>query len=397
MIKHVIANRIHHVAPYLYKHQLYPDDKPKAISFNKNIFVCYHREFHLNSAYSYDSLFIQLYEKETWQAEQCDSIFEQYDAGIMRNHSYSFPQFRINLFDKGLFVIVDAEDWHGGGPLIKDIGLVLGRDHLSRYIVLTFYLQDYDGNRLGFQSYSYGSNLKTIFIAGFSYKEKNPLELYRLIKQVEIINDTLVLEKRKWLLNFEENIKISQMSDLVAFVWSDSANIYVKTFQDSIWFETQEIPLNGLTQIDHSLNCAVYNNQQIWVTFDAIYNGNKDVYAVILPASFVVDTTMTSIKKNGEYKHTPAEYDLFQNYPNPFNSNTTIKYQLPEDTTVKLEIYNLLGQRTRILVDQFQRPGSYSIDWDGRDDFNQPVASGVYLYQLKAKNFSETNKLIMLR
>jgi hypothetical protein len=397
MSKHVLANRIHHVAPYWYKHQLYPDDRPKAISFDQNIFTCYHREFHLNSAYSYDSLFIQLYEKETWQAEQCDSIFEQYDAGIMRDHFYSFPQFSINLFDKGLFVIVDAEDWHGGGPLIKDIGLVLSKDHLSRYILLTFYLQDYDGNRLGFQSYSYGSNLKTIFIAGFSYKERYSLEPTHLIKQIELINDTTAIDKREWQFDFKDNIKISQTSDLVAFVWSDSANIYIKTFQDSIWYETLQMPLNGLTHIDHSLNCAVYNNQQICITFDAIYNGNKDVYVLSVPASFVVDTVMTSVKQKVGNNTSPNDFALFQNYPNPFNSSTTIKYQLPEATEIKLEIYNLRGQRIRTLVDQFQIPGSYLIIWDGTDDFNQPVASGVYLYQLQTKYFARTNKLILIR
>ena len=93
----------------------------------------------------------------------------------------------------------------------------------------------------------------------------------------------------------------------------------------------------------------------------------------------------------------PIEFALYQNYPNPFNSSTTIKYQLPEATEVKLEIYNLLGQRIRTLVDQSQPPGSYLIRWDGADDFNQPVGSGVCLYQLKTKNSIQTNKLIILR
>ncbi|MDZ7342693.1 MAG: T9SS type A sorting domain-containing protein [candidate division KSB1 bacterium] len=198
-------------------------------------------------------------------------------------------------------------------------------------------------------------------------------------------------------MDFKENIKISQMSDLVAFVWSDSANIYVKTFQDSIWYETLELPLNGLTHIDHSLNCAVYKNQHIWVAFDAINNGNKDVYALSLPTSFVIDTLMTPVKQSVEDKTTPGDFALFQNYPNPFNSSTTIKYQLPVATDVKLEIYNLLGQRIRTMVDQSQQLGSYSIIWDGTDDFNQPVSSGVYLYQLKTQNIIRTNKLIMLR
>jgi len=93
----------------------------------------------------------------------------------------------------------------------------------------------------------------------------------------------------------------------------------------------------------------------------------------------------------------PQHFELCQNYPNPFNFSTSIKYQLPEASDVKLEIYNLLGQRIRTLVDQSQPPGSYLIRWDGADDFNQPVGSGVCLYQLKTKNSIKTNKLIILR
>ncbi|NWG75036.1 MAG: T9SS type A sorting domain-containing protein [Rubrivivax sp.] len=103
-----------------------------------------------------------------------------------------------------------------------------------------------------------------------------------------------------------------------------------------------------------------------------------------------------TLVENAEYE-LPQHFELFQNYPNPFNSSTTIKYQLPAATDVKLEIYNLLGQRIRILVDQSQLPDSYSIRWDGTDDVNQPVASGVYLYQLKTKSFVRTNKLVVLQ
>jgi len=106
---------------------------------------------------------------------------------------------------------------------------------------------------------------------------------------------------------------------------------------------------------------------------------------------------MTEVNSSAENNASPNDLALFQNYPNPFNSSTTIKYQLPAATDVKLEIYNLLGQRIRTLVDQFQIPGSYSIRWDGTDDFNQPVASGLYLYQLKIKSFVRTNKLIVLQ
>ncbi|MDZ7330669.1 MAG: T9SS type A sorting domain-containing protein [candidate division KSB1 bacterium] len=110
---------------------------------------------------------------------------------------------------------------------------------------------------------------------------------------------------------------------------------------------------------------------------------------------FFIKHGATSMETGEQYL--PSGFELFQNYPNPFNSSTTIKYQLPVATDVKLEIYNFLGQRIRTLVDQFQQLGSYSIIWDGTDDFNQSVSSGVYLYQLKTKNFIKTNKLIVLR
>lgn len=107
----------------------------------------------------------------------------------------------------------------------------------------------------------------------------------------------------------------------------------------------------------------------------------------------LTDTTATQVTKSGGV---PIEFALHQNYPNPFNFSTTIKYQLPATTDVKLEIYNLLGQCIRTLVDQSQMAGSYLIRWDGTDDFQQSVASGIYLYQLKTKNSIQTNKLIIL-
>lgn len=110
---------------------------------------------------------------------------------------------------------------------------------------------------------------------------------------------------------------------------------------------------------------------------------------------FFIKHGATAVETGGQ--NLPTGFELFQNYPNPFNSITSIKYQLPEVSDVKLEIYNLLGQRIGTLVDQSQRSGSYLINWDGTDEFNQPVASGVYLYQLITKNFRQTNKLILLR
>ncbi len=88
---------------------------------------------------------------------------------------------------------------------------------------------------------------------------------------------------------------------------------------------------------------------------------------------------------------------LLQNHPNPFNPKTQINYQLPEAAHVKLEIYNLLGQRICTLLNEEKPAGSHSVRWDGRDDFGAAVSSGVYLYQLTAGRFCETRKMVVMR
>ncbi len=93
----------------------------------------------------------------------------------------------------------------------------------------------------------------------------------------------------------------------------------------------------------------------------------------------------------------PGTFQLFQNYPNPFNPSTAISYQLPANSNVQLEIYNLLGQKVRTLVNQQQAAGNYTVRWDGRNDFGQHVSSGVYLYRLVTGQFSQVRKMVLLR
>jgi hypothetical protein len=94
----------------------------------------------------------------------------------------------------------------------------------------------------------------------------------------------------------------------------------------------------------------------------------------------------------------PTRYELFQNYPNPFNPETTIRYSLPKRATVTLEIYNLLGQRVRTLVDhQSQDADFYVVHWDGRNEAGAPVASGVYITYLRAGSFVASRKMILMK
>jgi hypothetical protein len=98
----------------------------------------------------------------------------------------------------------------------------------------------------------------------------------------------------------------------------------------------------------------------------------------------------------------PASYALYQNYPNPFNPSTTIKFDLPVDSKVTVEVYNLLGQRVRTLVNESRKAGYHFAEWNGTGDAGQQLSSGVYFLRIDAlgvngKTFGDVRKLMMLK
>lgn len=92
----------------------------------------------------------------------------------------------------------------------------------------------------------------------------------------------------------------------------------------------------------------------------------------------------------------PSSFDLL-NYPNPFNPATTIEYSLSRATHVTVKIYNLLGLEVRTLVDKISQTGIYQTKWDGMNDNGQPVASGVYVYQLHCDSQVQTRKMTLMK
>jgi hypothetical protein len=99
----------------------------------------------------------------------------------------------------------------------------------------------------------------------------------------------------------------------------------------------------------------------------------------------------------GDLETLPTTFDIAQNYPNPFNPTTTIKYQLPQVSDVKLVIYNVLGQKVRTLVNSRLEAGYHSVVWDGLNEQGSTVASGVYIYHFQAADFQKTMKLMLLK
>ncbi len=93
----------------------------------------------------------------------------------------------------------------------------------------------------------------------------------------------------------------------------------------------------------------------------------------------------------------PLQYTLHQNYPNPFNPITTLRYDLPENGTVNIIIYDMLGRQVRTLINQTQDAGYRSVIWDATNDYGKPVSAGVYLYQIQAGEFVQTRKMVLLK
>lgn len=98
----------------------------------------------------------------------------------------------------------------------------------------------------------------------------------------------------------------------------------------------------------------------------------------------------------------PSDFSLSQNYPNPFNPSTTIEYALPIDASVRLSVYNLLGEEVNRLFDGMQKAGSYKISWNADDKFGKKLSTGVYFYEMRGnlvngKEFSLMKKMILMK
>ena len=93
----------------------------------------------------------------------------------------------------------------------------------------------------------------------------------------------------------------------------------------------------------------------------------------------------------------PTKFELAQNYPNPFNPTTSIRFALPQESFVTLSIYNVLGQEVARLVDGLQPQGFHEVLWNGTSRNGIAAGSGIYFYRIKAGEFTDVRKMLMLK
>ena len=115
----------------------------------------------------------------------------------------------------------------------------------------------------------------------------------------------------------------------------------------------------------------------------------------ILKNFFKVPDVLNEYFEDGDLIIT--HYSLEQNYPNPFNPLTVIKYDLVESVKVELTIFDILGQEVKTLVNSFQEKGRRTAIWNGVDNFNNNVSSGIYFYRISAGEWTDIKKMILLK
>jgi hypothetical protein len=199
--------------------------------------------------------------------------------------------------------------------------------------------------------------------------------------------DTLLIDIKSNNLNHIADIIIS---DDNGELFTASTGLFSTS---STTFETYKIPISSFNAVDpsSSFNFPIrFKSIQIklWYVGAVGDTNTGTLYFDNLRVKY--PTSTTAIPDNRQ--EVPQRYNLLQNYPNPFNPNTTIQYDIPQTELVRLEIYDVLGQKVAILVNERQNAGIYKIDF-----IADHLASGIYFYRLQAGNQILMRKMILLR
>ncbi|MFB3040433.1 MAG: FlgD immunoglobulin-like domain containing protein [Candidatus Poribacteria bacterium] len=162
------------------------------------------------------------------------------------------------------------------------------------------------------------------------------------------------------------------------------------------WLRSRNLPPpaapNGATELNVIDNLELYQRM-----LNAL-----DRYGVVTKGTLALRSWLTQRIATLRRQHIPDQTKLLPNYPNPFNPETWIPYQLAEVATVQIEIYDLKGKQVRML-DVGQKPAGYYIErnkaayWDGRNNLGEPLASGIYIYHLVARDYTQTRRMVIVK
>ena len=194
------------------------------------------------------------------------------------------------------------------------------------------------------------------------------------------------------------------LSDNLDIVWSNASDADADLIEYHVTFTTHVGVIDTVYNsnilslpVQPLYNLLVENNETVLnIEWDVEATDGWDVTASSNgPWTVTVDAGW--LLENGAEELIPDVFALHNNYPNPFNPITNIRYDIPEVSDVRIDIYNLMGQRVRTLVSKAHQPGRYSVQWNAANDMGAAVASGMYIYKIHAKDFTSVKKLLLMK
>jgi photosystem II stability/assembly factor-like uncharacterized protein len=132
------------------------------------------------------------------------------------------------------------------------------------------------------------------------------------------------------------------------------------------------------------------DNGRAWDKFSGVWSSWNETY--FMRATIQTTTSVAEIDSR-----IPDNFEVSQNYPNPFNPNTKFRYALPEGRNISIIIYDINGSKITELVNNYQNAGTYEVTWNGKNDFGEHVASGTYIYSIKAGDYKVSKKMVLLK
>jgi hypothetical protein len=178
------------------------------------------------------------------------------------------------------------------------------------------------------------------------------------------------------LTHYIDSMQVHVSSINVPGVGTKLATI-VSNDSDNVWTE-------------HKFSLNTFAGQKIYVAFRYYMNTTVDGLFCNIDDVFVGNRSAIGIQPISS--NIPKRFELRQNYPNPFNPKTNFEFDLPKSENVNITIYNMLGQEVKILLNEFKNPGTYRVDFDASS-----LSSGTYIYRIKAGDFVDTKKMILVK
>jgi hypothetical protein len=168
-------------------------------------------------------------------------------------------------------------------------------------------------------------------------------------------------------------------------------NIYRSRWQNNGFAKLNSDLITGPSYTDAVPDSSIY-----WYEVSAVFTDTNWITESFLSVSDS-GRVRGPVGIAGNQPNIPKEFFLAQNYPNPFNPTTSISYGLPRSAHVRLDIFNVMGQKALTLVDEDEQAGYKKIVWDGRDQSGKSLSSGIYFYRLRTGDKEIVHKMSLIK